>query len=281
MAKKHYEGKVMTYRIYADESGTHSEEWLIIGMLFVPDHGVLHPALCAAKDKLGYLNASPKISARYKEVHFTKFRSRRDVQMAKDWIDLFVGHNCYFRCVVIDWSIWDGKYFGDPFEPEAVKKRRAYKKWAEMLLQPELKAETGEARFYHAKFYLDRLRILYGYDVLSHLKSRFMGDYRGESPYIEQFQHTESHKDANQCLQLCDLLTGSMYQSLVPSKKLAKLEVRNYLASVLRPFGVEELSPKFWRQYAPSTLSRHFAKYSAWFWKPTSNKNRRRRSRKR
>jgi hypothetical protein len=33
-------------------------------------------------------------------------------------------------------------YFGDPFEPDALKKRRAYKKWAEMLLHPELKTPT-------------------------------------------------------------------------------------------------------------------------------------------
>ena len=36
--------------IYVDEAGTHSDEWLVIGMLFVPDHGLLHPDLCAIKD---------------------------------------------------------------------------------------------------------------------------------------------------------------------------------------------------------------------------------------
>jgi hypothetical protein len=50
----------MPYRIYVDESGTHSDHWLIIGMLFVPDHGPLHSALCKVKDDHGYLNTSPK-----------------------------------------------------------------------------------------------------------------------------------------------------------------------------------------------------------------------------
>lgn len=40
---------LMSFRIYVDEAGTHSEEWLIIGMLFVPDHGVLHAALSKAR----------------------------------------------------------------------------------------------------------------------------------------------------------------------------------------------------------------------------------------
>jgi hypothetical protein len=91
------------------------------------------------KDACGYLNASPKISAKYKEIHLTGFRSQRDVDVAKGWLDAFMLHQCYFRCVVVDWSIWDGKYFGSAFEPESLKKRRAYKKRAEMLLHPELK----------------------------------------------------------------------------------------------------------------------------------------------
>ena len=198
-----------------------------------------------------------------------EFRSRRDVEVGKRWIDAFIAHTCYYRCVVIDWSIWHGKHFGDPFEPEALKKRRAYKKWAEMLLQPELKMPSGEARFCNAGFYLDKLRILYGYDVLDHLRWRFTREYRGKSPFFSLFQHTESWKDANQCLQLCDLLTGCTYQALVPAQKIVKQEMRSYLEQVLKRLGVDRLAPGFWRQYAANTLTRHFPKFSVWFWQPT------------
>jgi hypothetical protein len=126
-----------------DESGTHSDQWLVIGMLFVPGHGPLHAALCDVKNRHSYLNVSPKHRGRYKETHFQQFRSPRDVAVGKDWIDLFIQHNCYYRCIVVDWSIWNGKYFGNAFEAEALKKRRAYKKWAEMLLHPELKDPCG------------------------------------------------------------------------------------------------------------------------------------------
>ena len=257
-------------RIYADESGTHSDQWLIIGMLFVPDHGPLHAALCKAKDDVGYLNLSPKKSARYKEIHLSEFRSFRDVEVGKKWIDIFVAHNCYYRCVVIDWSIWSSKYFGDPFEAESLKKRRAYKKWAEMLLQPELKLPDGTPRFYNATFYLDKLHILYGYDVVDHLRVRFTENYHGSSPYIEKFQHTDSWKDANQCLQLCDLLTGCMYQSLVPAKSPEKADMRAYLDQTVARLGVQRNTSSFWRQYASNTLNKHFPKFSAWFWRPTS-----------
>lgn len=162
----------MSFRIYVDESGTQSDQWLIIGMLFVPTHGVLHSALCKVKDRHAYFNASPKYSSKYKETHLTKFRSDRDATVAKEWIDAFVAHDCYFRAVVVDWSIWDGSYFGTPFEPAALQKRRAYKKWAEMLLHPELKDPQGGRPITRAKLYLDRLRIMYGYDVLAHLRAR-------------------------------------------------------------------------------------------------------------
>ncbi|HBI41935.1 MAG TPA: hypothetical protein DDY78_03635 [Planctomycetales bacterium] len=259
----------MHFRIYVDEAGTHSAEWLVIGMLFVPNHGPLHAALCDVKERRAYFNESPKHSARYKETHLQQFRSPRDVAVGKDWIDLFIQHNCYYRCIVVDWSIWDGKYFGDAFEAEALKKRRAYKKWAEMLLHPELKEPFGGREIYHAKLYLDRLLIMYGYDILDYLRLRFTENYRGESPYIDSFHHTDSRHDANQCLQLCDLLTGCLYQALVPSTKAAKIETRNHLATALQPLGVKGLEPAFWRGFAPNSLTKHFPKLSAWFWRPT------------
>jgi Protein of unknown function (DUF3800) len=267
----------MSFRIYVDESGTQSEQWLVIGMLFVPSHGPLHSALCAAKDAHNYFNTSPKHNSKYRELHLCNFRSRYDLAVARDWIDVFATQDCYFRAIVVDWSIWDGSYFGTPFEPRALQKRRAYKKWAEMLLHPELTVPSGGRQIICAKLYLDRLKIMYEYDVLDHLRERFTANYYGVSPYIEEFQHTDSWRDANQCLQLCDLLTGGLYQSLVPSSQQYKHGAATYLANVLKTFGVERMSAGFWKQYAPTTLTQHFPKYSARFWQPTGRSSRRKR----
>jgi len=264
-------------RIYIDESGTNSRNWLIIGMLFVPNHGPLHAALCEAKDEVGYLNTSPKKSAKYKETHLTEFRSDRDFRVAKKWIDIALAHNCFYRSVVVDWSIWDGKYFGDAFEADSLKRRRAYKKWAEMLIQPEFRNSEGEPCFYHAKLYLDKLNAVRGYDLLDHLQNRFTEKYRGESPFIDSFQHADSWRDANQCLQLCDLLTGSIYQKLEPSTNEFKLATSSYLEEKLNAFGIEKLDAKFWRQFAQSTLRQRFPKFSEWFWRPLPQTGRRRR----
>lgn len=250
-------------RIYADESGTHGSDWLIIGMLFVPDHGALHSNLCAAKEKVGYFHTGRK-NARYKETHFAAMRTPRDAAVAKAWIEHFLASGAVFRSVVVDWRIWDGKHFGDPFEPDALKKRRAYKKWAELLLQPEV------ARLKNARFYLDKLRILYGYDILRGLKERFQHDEHGEAlerPRIVEFQAAESWKDAQQCLQLSDLLTGCVYQSLVPGRNSVKLEVVKYLYEQLQHHGVQGRSPGYWRGYG-ANVRKHFPKFSQWFWRP-------------
>ncbi len=257
----------MSYRIYLDESGTHTQTWLLIGALFVPDHAALHPALCKVKDDLVYFNKSSKRNARYKETHLTDFRSPRDVLVAQRWFDLFIQHNCFYRCIAIDWAQWDSSYFGGPFEPEALKRRRGYKKWAEMLLHPELR-NPSYGPIYHAKLYLDRLLIAYGYDVLDHLEDRFTRNYEGQSPYIDEFQHTDSWRDANQCLQLCDLLTGCIFQSLQPSQQQEKLQTRDALIAALQAMNIRDLSPKFWKQYEAKSLRTHFPKFNIWYWRP-------------
>src|SRR5882672_3630857 len=189
-------------RIYADESGTHRGNWLVIGMLFVPDHHLLHPALCKTKDALRYFNTTRK-RAKYRETHFAKFQSLIDVEVSKKWIDEFCLSSAYFRSIVVDWRTYQGRYFGDPFEAESLKKRRAYKKWAEMLLQPEVSGFSG-AQYFH-----DRLDIIHRYDFITHFRERFTKDeYHGRSPWIREYQAVDSWKDAHQCLQLCDLLVG-------------------------------------------------------------------------
>ncbi len=251
-------------RIYADESGTHGGGWLIIGMLFVPDHGQLHSDLCAAKEKAEYFNSGPR-KARYKELHFAGLKSRRDAEVSEAWIHCFLASGGVYRSVVVDWSIYEGRHFGGPFDPDALKKRRAYKKWAELLLQPEIGGLSN------ARFYLDKLRIMYGYDVVQSLKERFQNDEHGEArsrPRITEFQATESWKDANQCLQLSDLLTGCVYQSLVPSTNPTKLRVTNHLYEKLQAHGVKDRRPSYWRGFG-SHIRKHFPKFSQWFWRPT------------
>lgn len=170
--------------------------------------------------------------------------------------------------------MWDGRKFGDAFEPDTLKKRRAYKKWCELVLQPELSTPLEGGPIRGAELYLDRLRIAYGYDVIDHLEQRFAPppEFRGKTPYITKFQHTASWRDANQCLQLGDLLLGCVKQELMPSQRPQQEELRSYLADRLRPLGISHLGAGFWKQYHPKSLREKLPKFSVWFWQATEKR---------
>jgi hypothetical protein len=255
-------------RLYIDEAGTHGGRWLVIGLLVVPDHPALHNSLVRVKHELGFFNTKPSRKDRLRETHLAAFRRKSDLAVAKEWIDQFMAHGCYYRCVVVDWEIWEGRYFGDPFEADALKKRRAYKKWLEMLLQPEVKKHKG------AGLFLDRLIICHGYEVLDELATRFTKNYEGGTPWVKSFQHADSARDAHQCLQLCDLITGCVYQSLVPSTNGYKTGARDHLYKGLQSAGVKSSDPSYWRGYDKSSLETHFPKFSEWFWRPSETRSR-------
>jgi Protein of unknown function (DUF3800) len=272
----------LAYRIYIDESGTHrGSEWLLIGMLFVPRHAELHKALCVVKDREEYLNNSPKRNARYKAIHFKDVGSPRDVRVCKGWIDAFLAHPAFFRALAFDWTMWDGRYFGDAFDSDALKKRRAYKKWCELLLQPELSDPPDGMKIVNAELFLDRLRIAYEYDVIDVLAERFAPSdgYLGETPYIARLEHAASWRDSHQCLQLADMLLGALKEAFCPTHGKHKREVSDYLADKLAEHGVARLDPGFWKQYHPISLRERLPKLSAWCWQPERKRNRARKRR--
>ncbi len=251
--------------IALDESGTHAEKYLVIGALFIPQPKTVHNQLCRCKDKYSYFNSNPKYKAKYRELKYSEIHKLKDLSVAKEWIDVFAKGNCWYRAIVIDWSIWQGKHFGSPFDPDALKKRRAYKKWTEMLLSPEVGSLTG------AWLKLDELLVCYGYDVIQGLRDRFLGGYKGRLPRIAKFSKVKSWRDAHQDVQLSDLLTGCIYNSLVPpvgKMGRKKIEAREYLFDVLKAYGVEDYKPSYWKGFSKKTLRDHFPKFSEWFWEP-------------
>lgn len=234
-------------------------------MLFVRAHGPLHAELLATKQRLAYLNTGAK-SARFAEFSLKHCRNPKAASVGKAFADAFIKHDCYFRSLAFDWSQWHGKYFGKPFDADALKKRRAYKKWCELLIHGETQ------NLNHSDLYLDELRIVRQYDVLNELQLRFTKNYKGDTPWIRKFVHAKSWQDEHQCLQLCDLLTGAVYRALAGADGHAK-EVVTHLETTLLQFP----SPKpiklghesYWRGFHKSTLTQHFPKFSQWIWTPS------------
>ncbi len=255
--------------IYVDEAGTHDDApWLVIGMLFVKQHGRLHSSLLKVQEEEKHFNAKANRAARYAEFSLKKCRGPgKRVEVGKRFAEEFVKHDCYFRSFVLDWSIWDSSKFGNPFESQALKKRRAYKKWCELLLHHE------RFNLCNTDLYLDELRIVREYDVLDDLKMRFTDNYAGTSPWIRRFIHAKSWHDEQQCLQLCDLLTGGIYRSLCTERSTGSSIVVEHLGSVLEQFPTGKKirlgDHKYWKQFHKKTLTKHFPKFSQWHWLPS------------
>ena len=257
----------MVSNIYLDESGTHEgSEWTVIGMLFVEEHGQLHSSLLRTKKDISYLNRNPKRKAKYGEFSMKGCRNAKSADVGKGFVDSFIKFDCYFRAIVLDNSIWQGKYFGDPFQSDALKKRRAYKKWCEMVIQRE-KHKLSEATLH-----LDELRMVKDYDILEALKERFTYNYKGEKPWIRRFVHAKSWRDELQCLQLADLLCGAVYRKLNNQASEHQGIVIDYLDEKLAGYpGPKKIclgEDSYWRGFHPNTLTKHFPKFSQWHWKP-------------
>ncbi len=255
--------------IYVDEAGTHDDApWLVIGMLFVRKHGRLHSALLKAQEDIQHYNTKPNRSVKYAEFSLKDCRGPgKRVEVGKRFAEVFLTNDCYFRSIVFDWSIWNSSKFGDPFETQAQKKRRAYKKWCELLIHHE------RYNLCNTDLYLDELKIVSGYDVLDHLKMRFTENYEGGKPWIRRFVHAKSWHDEQQCLQLCDLLTGGIYRRLVGETSSGGKIVVEHLAAALsnypgpKPIRLGQAS--YWKMFHKRTLTDHFPKFSQWHWLPS------------
>lgn len=262
-----------------DESYDRHGKFLLIGALFVPQDASLNPPIHEIKERERYF-ARPERRDTWKEFSFKAAKHPRDIRVGKSMLDLFHDHDCWMRVIVIDWSIFDPSYFGNPFEDDSVRERKAYKKWAELLLQPELRERPG------GDLFMDRLARINGYDVASHLWDRFVSDpeTEGRQPRLARLQMVRSHSDEHQGLQLCDLLIGSVTHALVPGSGgnicKRKCEVTDYALERLRPLGVESFEPRFWRQYSKTTLREHQSKFSLWYWQPDEQLARERRKKK-
>ena len=55
---------------------------------------------------------------------------------------------------------------------------------------------------------------------------------------------------------------------LVPSTRVVKREVVDYLYDQLKLYGVRQREPSYWKQYSDAKLSDHFPRFSEWYWRP-------------
>lgn len=87
--------------IALDESGTHGDDFLVIGILVIPAPVPLIQRLTEIKESHKYYNTSGRHGAKYKEIHYKEIHTQRDKDVAIDWIEEFVKYQCWYRSIVI------------------------------------------------------------------------------------------------------------------------------------------------------------------------------------
>jgi len=232
--------------VYFDESYDTEAHYLLYGALFVPQPSSLHQRFASIRREMGYRP----------EVKYTRCRNARALSVCKRVVDAFNDDSAYFRCVVVDQYDFDHAVFKRSDEPNAIAKARAYKKFAEMLLAPNLRNVTN------AVFLADELTRCHGDEFLERIRDRF--NPPGRPPTFRHLEEVCSDIEEYQCLQVCDLLLGCVLNNLKPTGNQFKNGIREHLCARL---GVTNFLLSTWRTVGREEAAQPTTKFNVWYWR--------------
>ena len=233
--------------IYFDESYDNNRHYLLYGALFIPPSSRLHQRIRALRAQTGFPG----------EIKYSTCKNNFRLGICRRVVDAFIEDSAYFRCAVVDQHGFDYSGFGRPDEGLTLKKARAYKKFAEMLLDPH--------RLYlnDAVFLADELTRCHGNHFLESLRVCF--NRPGAKTVFRHLDEVSSDKEEHQCLQVCDLLLGCVLNSLKPTTaKVTKNQIRAYLCQRL---DVPNFLYSTWKTAGRAAASDPGVKFNVWYWR--------------
>ena len=234
--------------VYFDESYDNTRDYLLYGALFVPRSSRLH-------QRISKIRAETEFK---REIKYNRCKNRATLGVFQKVIDSFVEDTAYFRCVVVEQHGFDYSAFGRPDEELALKRARAYKKFAEMLLAPHV------VDLKNAVLLADNLKRCRGDEFLERISERF--NPPGKSPTFRHLREVSSKLEQYQCLQVCDLLLGCVLNNLKPTRKVTKNEIRGYLCRKLK---VPNFLLTTWKDIALAEAEDPSTKFNVWHWSAT------------
>lgn len=246
--------------IYFDESYDNAHKFMILGALFNPHPAFLHRRLSEIKRNHGYLNSDGSL----KEIKYNLCFCIENFNICRGIIDSFLESTSWFRAIVVKSDFLDLSYFGRPYETVEIKKARAYKKFAELLI-----AHNTENTF-NAVLLTDRLTRCNGDEFIERMKECFsmpgvMYSINQTVPTLKHIAEVESSLEQYHVIQVCDLLTGCVLNNLVPTVNQYKNSIRLHLVGKL---GVKNLLPESWSSYSKTFAQAFLPKFNVWYWKP-------------
>lgn len=246
--------------IYFDESYDQQHTYLLFGALFNPHPRFLHRRIMEIKTRHNFR----RHDGSFEEIKYKSCYSERNYLVCKEVIDAFFESTSWFRSVVIKQNDLDLSYFGRHYEEDSIKRARAYKKFAEMLIASNTKDTIENVLL------TDKLTRCKGDEFLERMKEIFCIKDSGHSEgkhttTLRDIQEVNSSRDQYQVIQLCDLLLGCVLNNLLPATNQWKNEIRNYL---VKSINVPSLLEDFWGKMAKWDLDLRYPKFSIWYWKP-------------
>jgi len=130
--------------IYLDESYDWQGTYFLLGALFVRrDHDVFLASFNNIKKEERFAGADGSL----RELKYKKIKYANHERAAIKAIQAFKAHQAYFRAVIVPQASFNLSYYGKTYEPEKIKRARAYKKFAEMLIEYNTPGLVGGVLF--------------------------------------------------------------------------------------------------------------------------------------
>ena len=246
--------------IYFDESYDQHHTYLLFGALFNPHPKYLHRKMLDIKTRHNFRGKD----GGFEEVKYNTCFNDKHFHVYKEVVDAFFESTSWFRAIVIKQTDLDLSYFGKHYEEESIKRARAYKKFAEMLIAANTKDTIENVLL------TDKLTRCQGDEFLERMKEIFCLKESGFSEgkhatTLKDIQEVDSSQDQYQLIQLCDLLLGCVLNNLIPAQNAWKNEIRKH---VVKSMSVPSLLEDFWGKMPKWELDNRYPKFSVWYWKP-------------
>jgi len=222
---------------------------MLYGALFNPHSKQLHSQLTKIKDKYNFKDTSGK----YKEMKYSTTNTPKSLLVAKESIDAFMKSTSWFRVIVVELENFNYDGFGKFNEPLKIKQARAYKKFAELLIE----GNTRNVR--DGVLLCDNMTRCKGDLFMEKMKELFC------PRVFREILEIDSSLYETQLSQINDILLGSVLNNLSNSAHKQKKELREY---IIKSTEIPSLGLDYWGNIGKSKADELHPKIQVWIFKP-------------
>jgi hypothetical protein len=269
--------------IYLDETyDCHGVYFLLGALLVLEDHDIFLESFNSLKREETFSRPDGTL----RELKYVKIKYGKYEKAAVKALQAFKAHKCYFRAVIVPLSQFDLRYFGKSYELDKIKRARAYKKFAEMLIEYNT-PELAQGVLFADNLTRCKGALGHGDEFVEVMKQRFQHtiydhDLNALPAKLKHVQEVRSVDYNYALLQVCDVLLGSTLNGILKTYKGPRMIHKNRVPEKMKELlELPSLERDYWqpltklyaREYhnkitmADYTKATHY-KYRLWFWQP-------------